>query len=61
MVTGSRAQRVRSRLGVVQNQRFSGPHARQFAPRWASSQKNPERMVKNVMENGAKWRFFVGL
>ncbi len=57
----SRAPRVRSRLGVVQNERFSGPHARQFAPWWANSGKNPEKMVKNEMENGARWRFLEGL
>ncbi len=47
--------------GVVQNQRFSGPHRHQFAPSWASSQKNPEKTIKNVLKNGAKWRFFGGL
>ncbi len=46
--------------GVVQNQRFSGPHACQFAPSWATSKKT-ERIVRKVMENGAKWRFFEGL
>ncbi len=47
--------------GTVRNQRFSGPHARhlgphrrQLAPSWASSQKKPAKIVKNVMENGAK-------
>ena len=57
----SRAPRVCLRLGVVQNQRFSGPHGRQLAPSWASSQKNPEKTIKNVLKNGAKWRFFGGL
>src|SRR5271169_1821584 len=48
------------RLGVVQNQRFSGLNSRHFAPRWESAQKNPENTVKNVMDNGGKWRFFEG-
>ncbi len=56
----SRAPRVCLRLGLVQNQRFSGPHGCQLAPSWASSQKNPEKTVKNVLKNGAKWRFFGG-
>ena len=57
----SRAPRVCLRLGVVQNQCFSGPHGRQLASSWAGSQKNPEKTVKNVLKNGAKWRFFGGL
>jgi hypothetical protein len=57
----STAPRVCLRLGVVQNQRFSGPHGHHLAPSWASSQKNPEKTGKNVLKNGAKWRFFGGL
>ncbi len=30
-------------------------------PSWASSQKKPEKTIKNVLKNGAKWRFFEGL
>ncbi len=48
------------RPGVVQNQHFWGPHGRQFAPSWAGTQKNPEKTIKNVLKNGAKWRFFGG-
>jgi len=53
-------------LGVVQpnedlNQRFSGPHSRQFAPGPASSEKNPAKIIKKVVGNGEKWRFFEGL
>ena len=57
----STAPRVCLRLGVVQNQRFSGPHGHHLAPSWASSQKNPEKTGKNVLKNGAKWRFFGSL
>jgi hypothetical protein len=60
MVSGSSSQRVRPRWGAVQNERFSGSHSRQFAPGWASSQKNPEKIVKEVGETGAKRRFSEG-
>ncbi len=54
----SRAPRTCLRLDVAQNQRFSGPHRRQLAPSWASSPKNSEKTIKNVLKNRAKWRFF---
>jgi hypothetical protein len=28
-----------------------------LAPSWASSQKNPEKIVKKDIETGEKWRF----
>ncbi len=48
----SRAPRVRSRLGVVQNQRFSGPHAHNCA----LMGKLAEKPGKNRQKRDAKWR-----
>ena len=46
MVTASRTQRVRWRLDVVQNQRFSGPNARQFAPDGQARRKTRRKSSK---------------
>jgi hypothetical protein len=39
------------------HQRFSGPNSRQFAHTWERAQKNSEKIVKKVLENGCIWRF----
>jgi hypothetical protein len=42
-------------------QRFWQSHLRQFAPSWARSRKNPEKIANDEAETGGKWRFSKGL